>query len=243
MAGASADGELNPWPAFVDVLTTVIMVVTFLLVIMSAAVMMLSQRVVANFKQQLLAAQTHSTASGAKPAAPAACVAGANPLHSPVDAKDGTSISQLGSILKTETEINGRDQLSLRTRETKDTLKLAVKAIEEADNTKGVAVKTSDTLLNIAFEPRAMNYDPDNTAKVTAFIKAHPNPGATYEIWSFVPQVNSVSEAQRVAFYRAAMTRNLLVRAGVKPSAILTQIRLTDPKTPDGHNVRVVLKP
>ena len=216
MAGASADGELNPWPAFVDVLTTVIMVVTFLLVIMSAAVMMLSQRVVANFKQQLLAAQTHSTASGAKPAAPAACVAGANPLHSPVDAKDGTSISQLGSILK---------------------------AIEEADNTKGVAVKTSDTLLNIAFEPRAMNYDPDNTAKVTAFIKAHPNPGATYEIWSFVPQVNSVSEAQRVAFYRAAMTRNLLVRAGVKPSAILTQIRLTDPKTPDGHTVRVVLKP
>ena len=53
MAGASADGEVNHWPAFVDVLTTVIMVVTFLLVIMSAAVMQLSQRVIANFKQQL----------------------------------------------------------------------------------------------------------------------------------------------------------------------------------------------
>ena len=44
MAGASAEGEVNHWPAFVDVLTTVIMVVTFLLVIMSAAVMTLSQR-------------------------------------------------------------------------------------------------------------------------------------------------------------------------------------------------------
>ena len=53
MAGASADGEVNHWPAFVDVLTTVIMVVTFLLVIMSAAVMQLSQRVIANFKQQI----------------------------------------------------------------------------------------------------------------------------------------------------------------------------------------------
>ena len=30
MAGASEDGEINVWPAFVDVLTTVIMVVTFL---------------------------------------------------------------------------------------------------------------------------------------------------------------------------------------------------------------------
>ena len=44
MAGASSDGEVNHWPAFVDVLTTVIMVVTFLLVIMSSAVMVLSQR-------------------------------------------------------------------------------------------------------------------------------------------------------------------------------------------------------
>ena len=39
MAGASEDGEANHWPAFVDVLTAVIMVVTFLLVIMSAAIM------------------------------------------------------------------------------------------------------------------------------------------------------------------------------------------------------------
>ena len=244
MAGASADGELNPWPAFVDVLTTVIMVVTFLLVIMSAAVMMLSQRVVAQFKQQLLEA-THSTAKPGNPAArpPISCPVGHNPVSSPDGAQAGTSISQLGSVLKSETLVNGRDQLSLRTRETKDTMKVAIKAIEEADNTKGVAVKTSDTLLNISFEPKALNYDPENATKMIAFLKAHANPGVTYEVWSFVPQVNSVSEAQRIAFYRAAMTRNMLVRAGIKPSSILTQIRLTDPKSAEGHNVRVVLKP
>ena len=239
MAGASADGELNPWPAFVDVLTTVIMVVTFLLVIMSAAVMMLSQRVVAQFKQQLYAA-THA----GSPATPKmACPVALNPVKSPSDAKDGSSVSELGSVLKSEVAINGRDMLSLRTRETKDTLKLAIKSVEEADNTKGVAVKTSDTLLNISFEPKALNYDAENTNKMLAFLKSHPQPGTTYEVWSFVPQTNSVSEAQRLAFYRAAMTRNVLVRAGIKPSAILTQIRLTDAKSPDGHNVRVVLKP
>lgn len=247
MAGASADGELNPWPAFVDVLTTVIMVVTFLLVIMSAAVMMLSQRVVANFKQQLAAVTQGAASSSPKAGAPAkpalACPAGVNPVKSPADAEDGTSVSELGSVLKMDTAINGRDRLSLRTRETKDTMKVAVKAIELADNTKGVAVKTSDTLLNISFEPRALNYDADNTTKMLTFLKSHTQPGVTYEVWSFVPQTNSVSEAQRLAFYRAAVTRNLLVRAGIKPSLILTQIRLTDPKAPDGHNVRVVLKP
>ncbi|AUW59963.1 hypothetical protein C1T17_19690 [Sphingobium sp. SCG-1] len=61
MAGASAEGEVNHWPAFVDVLTTVIMVVTFLLVIMSAAVMVLSQRTLQTVKAQL-EAKEHKTA-------------------------------------------------------------------------------------------------------------------------------------------------------------------------------------
>ena len=57
MAGASSDGEVNHWPAFVDVLTTVIMVVTFLLVIMSSAVMVLSQRAMEKFKKAYAAQQ------------------------------------------------------------------------------------------------------------------------------------------------------------------------------------------
>ena len=104
---------------------------------------------------------------------------------------------------------------------------------------------------------RAMHFDSDlivldeptvalalkEVQKVLDFIRAHPNPGVSYEVWSFVPQTGSISEAQRVAFFRAAMTRNLLVKAGVPPKLILTQIRITDPKLPDGHNVRIVLKP
>jgi len=64
-----------------------------------------------------------------------------------------------------------------------------------------------------------------------------------YEIWALTPQDNSISEAQRIGFYRAAMTRNILIRAGISPANITTQIRVTDPSSKDGHNVRVVLKP
>jgi hypothetical protein len=39
------------------------------------------------------------------------------------------------------------------------------------------------------------------------------------------------------------MTRNLLLRAGVPPANVLTQIRVTDAASADGHMVRVVIKP
>ena len=244
MAGASADGEVNHWPAFVDVLTTVIMVVTFLLVIMSAAVMQLSQRVIANFKQQMIQQQqTQRIGKDVKPVPPVACAPGAAPVLSPRDAETGTSVSELGAVLRSPTVPDGAERLSIRTRDTPDTLKLQIKAAEQPDDSKGVEVKTADTLLKIAFAPNAVTYDEANSGRVVSFVKGKARPGTTYEIWSFVPQTRSLSEAQRLAFYRAAMTRNLLLRAGVPPANVLTQIRVTDAASADGHMVRVVIKP
>ncbi len=242
MAGASADGEVNHWPAFVDVLTTVIMVVTFLLVIMSAAVMQLSQRVIANFKQQMIQ-QEQKQAKIGKDGKPMICAPGAAPVLSPRDADAGTSVSELGAVLRSPTVTDGAERLSIRTRETPDTLKLQVKAEEQPDDAKGVEVKTADTLLAIGFAANAATYDDANAARVIGFIKSKARPGTKYEIWSFAPQTRSVSEAQRVAFYRAAMTRNLLLRAGLAPTDVTTQIRVTDATSTDGHMVRVVIKP
>lgn len=243
MAGASADGEVNHWPAFVDVLTTVIMVVTFLLVIMSAAVMQLSQRVIADFKRQMIHQQLQKESRVGKDGKPVACAPGAAAVLSPRDAETGTSVAELGAVLRSPTAIDGAERLSIRTRETPDTLKLQVKAVEQPDDSKGVEVKTADALLTIAFAPAAVTYDDANSARVIGFIKARARPGTKYEIWSFAPQTRSVSEAQRVAFYRAAMTRNLLLRAGLQPTDLATQIRVTDAASPDGHVVRVVIKP
>lgn len=242
MAGASSDGEVNHWPAFVDVLTTVIMVVTFLLVIMSAAVMQLSQRVIANFKQQM---EVQEAAKDGKmaPEGKQSSQSSRSGQTSPVTAPDGTSVAELGDVLRSPTPVNGAERLTIRTRETKDTLAIQVKAVEKTDNAKGVEVTTADTLLKVAFAANAANFDEANSARVISFVRAKATPNVKYEIWSFAPQTGSISEAERIAFYRAAMTRNLLVRAGISPGNILTQIRVTDPSAPDGHMVRVVVKP
>ncbi|AUW59964.1 hypothetical protein C1T17_19695 [Sphingobium sp. SCG-1] len=104
-------------------------------------------------------------------------------------------------------------------------------------------MKTADVLLRVTFEPLAVRYNDDTSKQVMDFLSTRQSPGMKYEIWSFAPQTSSITEAQRLAFYRAAMTRNLLVRAGIKPADIYTQIRVTDAAAKDGHNVRVVLKP
>ncbi|WP_281822371.1 hypothetical protein [Sphingobium sp. BS19] len=240
MAGASAEGEVNHWPAFVDVLTTVIMVVTFLLVIMSAAVMVLSQRTLQNFKAQIEAKQKSAQDD---PAGANGKGAKSQTATQQVTAEAGSSNAELGDILRTDKPINGSEALTIRTRETADTLKIQVKAMEQPDDSKGVEVKTADVLLKVSFEPMAVRYNDETSKQVLDFLQTRQAPGMKYEIWSFAPQNSSITEAQRLAYYRAAMTRNLLVRAGIKPADIYTQIRVSDPASKDGHNVRVVLKP
>lgn len=226
-----------------DVLTTVIMVVTFLLVIMSSAVMVLSQRAIEQFKKAYAAEQKSKSLDGQTGRSGAPPGMQTNRILSPKDAETGTSIAELGSILKSEVVVNGAEKLTIRTRETPDTMRLQVKAMENADDTKGAAVKTADVLLRVDFEPLAVRYSDDNEKAVTTFLRSRSRPGMKYEIWAMTPQNNSFSEAQRLGFYRAAMTRNILIRAGISPASVTTQIRVTDPTSKDGHNVRVVLKP
>lgn len=241
--GGGGDGGGDYWPAFVDVLTTVIMVVTFLLVIMAAAVMALSKRAVEVAKAQIERKYEEKLEAVKAGGAPGGAQGiSLNAIRSPAEADTGTSIAQLGSILKSDA-IDGAERLSIRTRETPDTLKLQVKSIEEANDSKGVEVKSADLLMRIDFEATAVRFGDDTTKQVVDFLKTKKQSGMKYEVWSFVPQTSSVSEAQRIAFYRAAMTRNLLIQAGIGPSDISTQIRVTDPTDKDGHNVRVVLKP
>ncbi len=232
---ASAEGEGNHWPAFVDVLTAVIMVIIFLLVIMSGAVIMLSKRVVEQVRAEAALAHQHERQ------APAAKVP--DPVISPRDAADGSSQAELGSVLRQEVVVDGDQRLTIRTRETPETEHVAVKSVEapQPDNA-GVAVRTADTLIDVAFDAAAIKYDEASEAQVLGFLRAHPQAKANYEIWSFAPQTASVSEAQRLAFYRAVLTRNLLIQAGIAPSNIATQVRVTDPKS-GTHNVRVVIKP
>ena len=138
MAGASEDGEVNYWPAFVDVLTAVIMVVTYLIFMLNAAIVELSMRTVQVMQQKMISMQRGAAAppkvkemDGDKQVAGAlgGNVAGLQPVSSPTDSDLGSSISQLGSPLMSDTATNGKVKMSILRRDSQDTKRIAVNAL------------------------------------------------------------------------------------------------------------------
>ena len=72
--------------------------------------------------------------------------------------------------------------------------------------------------------------------------RANQGPNAKYEIWSTAPIESSLSDAQRRAYFRALVVRNVLIRAGVSAQNISAQVRVVQTSN-EQHAVRVVVKP
>jgi hypothetical protein len=254
VAGASAEGEINHWPGFVDALTTIIMVVTFLLIILGATVFILSKKIVEQVRaEHVVNAKKNGQSSDVKHlteqldkarAEIAALKRSVSPLQSPHDAEDGLSVSDTDDFLRQDEQVKGDARLSIRTRTTDNTKKLRVASEETPDSQTGSDVRTAELLLDIDFAPRALDYTPEASAEIKSFLDARGAllKSAKFEIWSFVPGTNSVSEAQRVAYYRALKMRNILIEKGVSASRINAQVRVDDQEN-RGHTVKVVLKP
>jgi hypothetical protein len=254
VSGASAEGEVNHWPGFVDALTTIIMVVTFLLIILGATVFILSKKIVEQVRAEKVTeslkkgetsdVKTLSEQLNTARAEIAALKRSVSPLQSPQDAEDGVSVADTDDFLRQEETVKGDTRLSIRTRATDNTKKMRV-AAEEAPNAQtGSDVRTAELLLDIDFAPKALDYSPDAIAEIKSFLDDKPAmiKSAKFEIWSFAPGTASVSEAQRVAYYRALKMRNILIEKGVSASRISAQVRVDD-QVNRGHTVKVVLKP
>ncbi|KAK0340988.1 hypothetical protein LTR94_028263, partial [Friedmanniomyces endolithicus] len=188
------------------------MVVTFLLVIMSAAIMHLSKRTVEVMQQKIEVLQDSRRAAEAARAGKAPAdgggtqdtgAIGLKPISSPRDAAAGSSIAQLGSPLVSETIVNGKDSLTILTRDTPDTQRIRVKSAEQPKETRGAQVTSSSTLLRVDFDADAIRYTDEDAKKVLDFLKTSVRPGTKYEVWSLVAGAGSVSEPMRIAFYRA----------------------------------------
>ena len=255
MSGASEDGEINHWPGFVDALTTIIMVVTFLLIILGATVFVLSQKIVKQIRQEITQSEGKSKGAPADVEALRKLLAAAQAellqlkkssqaMQSPKDAEDGLSIAHTDDLLRQDEKVEGDVRLSIRTRKTDNTLKLRVAAEEKPEKTTGSDVRTAELLLDIDFAPDAVEYSDDAKKQIAGFLdsKADIVKNGVFEIWSFAPSIAGVSSAQRTAYYRALLMRNMLMEKGVASARIKAQVRVDD-QVNRGHSVKVVLKP
>ncbi|NDC59595.1 MAG: hypothetical protein EBZ50_12400, partial [Alphaproteobacteria bacterium] len=213
---------------FVDVLTTVIMVVTFLLVIMSAAVMTLSQNIVAEIREKARVDAEAKLGSNGAPAATGERLAPKpdSALISSTPQKGDAAIIALARSIAEAPKV-----------------KASAPADEQSPQTSGAIVKSSSALLTIEFDASSTKIDPDAEAKAIEIVRANPDAlAAKVEIWSTAPSFASYSVAERQAYYRALNARSLLIKAGLKPSAISAQLKVADDANL-AHQIVVVIKP
>ncbi len=239
MAGASADGEQNPWPAFVDVLTTVIMVVTFLLVIMCAAVMSLSQKIVAEVKQSLGAANLEAKQSEID-----ALKAEIERMQRISGKTGGANAEALRATELTRVEpVEGDLRRAIVSKQVDPDAVQQIEAPKDESDLGGSVVQSADVLLTLEFKDGAVRLQPEVEAESITVVKAAKlGPDAKFDVFATAVLNGSVSDARRNGFYRAMVARNMLIRAGVKAANINAQVRVVE-RDEKGDTVRIVAKP
>ncbi|MGL4406426.1 MAG: hypothetical protein ACRCT6_11740, partial [Notoacmeibacter sp.] len=182
------------------------------------------------------AAQSEASSSAA--ASQSANVSDADAVETaPQKAKDAQEEAkfnpELAEELKSSAPAEGGKELSVLSRQAVAGEKRIVvsgldRTTEEAATTK---VGTASSVLTLEFDPLGTRIDEATATAVGSFFTE--NSAAIKDrplvIWSFASaQSASVSEARRVAYYRALATRNELIKNGVAPENINVEIRFNE---------------
>lgn len=227
----------DPWAGFVDVLSNVVMVVTFLVIILGIAMFAMAQQLGQKIAEDILKAeQTRKQLEEMQ----------RSQLMSDGDAgSSGVSQAQLERALLQQDEVVGDTDLTVRSRRIDDTEELTIAATEEkVGDQEGVLVESSESLLKLTYQKGFFKLDEPTEAQVRAFLVNNvEGVDALLELRAFATSnIGSVSEARRIAYYRAMSIRTYLIEQGVDPSKLKLVIRESD--TPEHANsVWVFAKP
>ena len=219
MAHVAQDGEdENYWPGFVDALTTMVMVLTFIMMILGLTVFSLSQNV-----SKILLAQIADAVNVDVPA---------SDLSEEVVNK---IIAAIGSQKK---EIEGqkrkaRDMVAEKTIEERSQREalLVLPGDKHQSQTPadikplpaGAVAGDTEIALTIVFQNNAAMYDETVRRAIMAFGQKAQDGDFIIRAYA-VDNSGTITEARRLAYYRAMLVRQELVKDGLKPGQVVAQI-------------------
>ena len=219
MAHVAQDGEdENYWPGFVDALTTMVMVLTFIMMILGLTVFSLSQNV-----SKILLAQIADAVNVDVPA---------SDLSEEVVNK---IIATIGSQKK---EIEGqkrkaRDMAAEKTIEERSQREalLVLPGDKHQSQTPadikplpaGAVAGDTEIALTIVFQNNAAMFDETVRRAIMAFGQKAQDGDFIIRAYA-VDNSGTITEARRLAYYRAMLVRQELVKAGLKPGQVVAQI-------------------
>jgi hypothetical protein len=230
MASNTDDNE-NHWPGYVDALTTMTMVLTFVMMVLGIAIFTLSQNVSRGFLDAIARAVNVS----------------ANPDETSQEDMARQVIARIEAIAAenqakpaapAEPAKQGAPGQSPTPGET-------IASLSEATTEQRLApvrLEGDARALRVVFKPRATTLDEAARSQLAERLKALPPEAATgiIEIRAGIDPSNAaVSDARRVAFYRAMRARSEVMQTGIAAARIHV---IVDPQTP-GDDVVVSVRP
>lgn len=153
----------------------------------------------------------------------------------------------LGGELVQEKEVNNDTSLTVRSRDIQVEEERIAVASDEVPQQKiesAARVKGSQSLITLEFDELTTRIDEESSTRLQNFLQDNVDDrDGKIAVWSFAAStVGSISEAKRIAYYRALSARNELMRNGFTTEQIEVNVRVGD--TDDKKNlVRIVLVP
>lgn len=141
-------------------------------------------------------------------------------------------------------EIDGSTNLTVRSRKVPEDFETIVATAEQvADEDGTTRVETSDLMLKVAYEPSLYKIDAATTEKIRAFLEEKSDVSSgSIELRAFAnSSIGSVSEARRIAYYRAMTVRSVAVAAGYDPAQIKIALRESEQET-DANSIMIFAK-
>lgn len=261
---ASKHKQEDPWAGFVDVLSNILMVVIFLVVILGISIFAISQQVTKVAVEKAVQEEREKAAAPKPPpppkpeevaeatpppapdAAPKAEEKPVEPQPKPEEGERGAAGDRKpdqGLRLRESDEIKGNSNLTVRSRQLADEKNIEVASEEVKPNVGPIKVESSQSFLSLKFSKGSFRLDPKTTEEVQKYLTDNKDKlKGTIEIRAFAQStIGSISEARRIAFYRAMLIRSELVKSGVPTDSINVVVR-ESPSPEEADAVKVLGK-
>ena len=261
---ASKHKQEDPWAGFVDVLSNILMVVIFLVVILGISIFAISQQITKQAVEKAIEEERAKKTPPPPPPTPEVASkeqtkAEPPPKDPPPEEKKpveevkpadqgergaaGDRKPDQGLRIRETDEFKGETNLTVRSRNVNDPKTLEVATEEVKPNVGPIKVVSSQSLLTLNFSKGSFRLDPKTTEEIQKYLSENKdNLKNKLEIRAFARStVGSVSEARRIAFYRAMLIRSELVKVGVSSNDISVVVRESEAPE-DSEAVRIFQK-
>ncbi len=227
---ASQDDE-NYWPGYVDALTTMTMVLTFIMLVLGLAVFTLSQNVSKGMLETIAAAvkvspdtpQDISTEDITK-----RVIERIEQQQAELEqAQASVAALRSGRDVPVSAPGTGYAPPSGAGSLAQDTSVQSQSSAPEGQSAAPLAVAAGKGVLRLLYRPRATGLDDAARGALTAALAVDGalHPAATVELVAGVDRSSlAVSDANRVAYYRALIVRSRLIESGLTPDRVKVRV-------------------